>query len=693
MSLKHKNEYRNSIENYLPIKPVRRKIGLYWILAVLRIALTLVPQTGYIHPDEFFQSIEVISGDHFDIDINRPWEFNSTFPIRTAFVPKLIVGLPYTFLKILSPYVFYYFNLSLRTPYFYVLFPRLFMCMLSFLSDYFLYKICCIYGQNYRVRLVTYASSYIMITYATRTLSNAIELVLTAALLYFTSQCMAVSEKVVFQSDFLAKKHSEAKPGVERVKYHKFKALLPSHSLNHCFILATITIVGIFNRPTFIAFAFAPVFFWLQRGLGSRTVGFIDFHIRIFYFIFCGLPAALFFIIVDSFYFGYLTVQEIGKMEIGMNNFVVTPLNFLRYNMNTKNLATHGLHPQFLHVLVNIPLLFSVLGIVALWKFAKMVNSVRKAQWLQLPRLQSIVGLMTCTFIVPIVLLSLFPHQEPRFIIPVLFPLVFLYAPELSQVPSLDIVPRFVIDKNDNSSKSCGSTSSKRQESKPRKLVFWYVSNLLLALFYAFAHQGGIFQLTSHVATELKAKPHLTHLHLYTSYSYPLPTSLLQLRNTNRINFSSGNNHKYKLVQVFYLYEQGSKPLSRVLDDIVWRIRDCENKFIFKKIPYRMYYALPASALAEFTELLRGRSHLFDFRVVKTFYPHISTERLPSLPSFERLENLLSLQLDRVSSNCIEVAKNIYDYAGQFKLLLLKIELPTINQNRHVPSKTEQEKK
>lgn len=72
------------------------------------------------------------------------------------------------------------------------------MCALSFLSDYFLYKICCIYGQNYRVRLVTYASSYVMFVYATRTLSNSVELVLTAALLYFTSKCMAHSERVSF---------------------------------------------------------------------------------------------------------------------------------------------------------------------------------------------------------------------------------------------------------------------------------------------------------------------------------------------------------------------------------------------------------------------------------------------------------------------------------------------------------------
>lgn len=135
-------------------------------------------------------------GDHFDIDIYKPWEFNATFPIRTAFIPQLVVGLPYAFLKRLSPHLFHFFGLSLRTPYFFVVFPRFFMCVLSFLSDYFLYKICCLYGQNYRVRLITYASSYVMFTYAIRTLSNSIELILTAALLYFASQSMVYSEKV-----------------------------------------------------------------------------------------------------------------------------------------------------------------------------------------------------------------------------------------------------------------------------------------------------------------------------------------------------------------------------------------------------------------------------------------------------------------------------------------------------------------
>lgn len=312
-----------------------------------------------------------------------------------------------------------------------------------------------------------------------------------------------------------------------------------------------------------------------------------------------------------------------------------------------------------------------------------------KAQWLHLPRLQSIVGLMTCTFIIPIALLSLFPHQEPRFIIPVLFPLVFLYAPELSQVPSLDIVRRFNKDDNDNNSgESCDSVVPKRH-SRPKKLVFWYISNLLLAFFYAFVHQGGVLPLTSHVAAELKAKPYLTHVHLYTSYSYPLPTALLQLRNTRRVYHSSGSEHKYKykLTQDFHLYEQGSKPLSRVFDNIARNIRDCEGKFVTKKIPYRFYYALPATAMMEFVELSRNRSHQFSFHLVNTFYPHLSMEKLPSLPSLKKLGDFSILQSDGIFNNCVAAAKSVYRYIKQFRFLLLRIEyLVTSESKRSKPS-------
>lgn len=147
---------------------------------------------------------------------------------------------------------------------------------------------------------------------------------------------------------------------------------LPSHSLNDCLIIASITVAGIFNRPTFIAFAACPIFFWLQRGLGSLVVNFIDFHIRIITFVICTIPALFLFILADSFYFGYLTMGEIGRLDVGINNFVVTPLNFVKYNTVVSNLKEHGLHPRCLHFLVNVPLLFNIYGVIGLGLILKM---------------------------------------------------------------------------------------------------------------------------------------------------------------------------------------------------------------------------------------------------------------------------------------------------------------------------------
>lgn len=62
--MRHLTEYRRSIDEYKPILPIKRKMKLYWVFAAFRILLTFLPQTGYIHPDEYFQAIEVISGNN-----------------------------------------------------------------------------------------------------------------------------------------------------------------------------------------------------------------------------------------------------------------------------------------------------------------------------------------------------------------------------------------------------------------------------------------------------------------------------------------------------------------------------------------------------------------------------------------------------------------------------------------------------
>lgn len=37
----------------------------YLFFAVLRIVLVFIPQMGYVHPDEFFQTVEVINGNFY----------------------------------------------------------------------------------------------------------------------------------------------------------------------------------------------------------------------------------------------------------------------------------------------------------------------------------------------------------------------------------------------------------------------------------------------------------------------------------------------------------------------------------------------------------------------------------------------------------------------------------------------------
>jgi hypothetical protein len=40
----------------------RRRLAPYYLLAILRILLAIAPQSGYIHPDEYFQSLEIVTG-------------------------------------------------------------------------------------------------------------------------------------------------------------------------------------------------------------------------------------------------------------------------------------------------------------------------------------------------------------------------------------------------------------------------------------------------------------------------------------------------------------------------------------------------------------------------------------------------------------------------------------------------------
>lgn len=292
----------------------------------------------------------------------RTWEFDFKFPVRSIFIPKLVFGPPFHLIRLLNPYAKTYLNLDLRTPYFLLVIPRLFICSLSFINDYCLYEICVIYGQNFKTRLNIFASSYVIIVYGCRSFSNTFEMLFFSLLLLLVAQCMSKSDKVIYHDEFLREKYDQAKTPVEKVQIFKLQSLLPYHSLTSVFFISLVIVVGFFNRPTFLAFAFPPMFFWLHRGLGSKVVGFKDFNLRIFSLLICCFPIVLILVFVDSIYYGHLTIADIESMAINWNSWVVTPWNFVKYNMDPKNLANHGLHPHWYHLFANLPLLFNVLS-------------------------------------------------------------------------------------------------------------------------------------------------------------------------------------------------------------------------------------------------------------------------------------------------------------------------------------------
>lgn len=288
-------------------------------------------------------------------------------------MPYFCVKIPLNFLRFITLYVRYYLQIDLRNSYALLVFPRLIMVLFSFINDWSLYRICKSYGVNYGMRMIALASSFVMLVFGSRTFSNTIEMGLCSVLLFLVTDTMVHSNTVIFQTDFLQEKYDAADTIVEKVKLYKMKSSLPNHSFNNCWLVSTICVVGVFNRPTFIFFGMPIVFFWLLRGMGTKKISFMDFNLRMTAFVLTAIPSLLFFILMDSLYFGYLSLSDIHVLDIGINSFVVTPLNFIRYNIDPQNTGQHGIHPKYLHILINIPLLYNILGVVSILSFASMI--------------------------------------------------------------------------------------------------------------------------------------------------------------------------------------------------------------------------------------------------------------------------------------------------------------------------------
>ncbi|KAM9378411.1 GPI mannosyltransferase 4 [Phaethornis superciliosus] len=455
--------------------------GLWALLAALRAGWCLLPQAGYLHPDEFFQSPEVMAGDILNLQVYYPWEFLSSSPCRTVVFPLMTSGVTYWVIKSLQQLDM---CSSCINSYTLLVSPRILFTIFSFILDYSVYRVAPFWDADPWKALVLLAGSYVTLVFYTRTFTNTLEGLLFALLMVLISSRKSNGSLVEPTSSPL---------------------------------IGIITTAGFFNRPTFLAFALMPLVYWTGLIVDSqksiKTV--MNHFLKL---VLCACFTAIVFITADTFYFTSMGLDNIYSIKksgvfdvIGQLNekVVITPFNFLRYNFNPNNLALHGSHPRVTHFAVNGIMLFGILHVLAISAGFKMLKKYIH----QLIRVKSHChrssGLsvhsegnptLLLFYLVPLAFLSLFSHQEPRFLIPLILPLVLF------------------------------STSQNRAVKWKHVII---VFNVLGALLFGCLHQGGLipclFQLEQLVHSP-ESSNHPRHYSLLFAHTYMPPRSLLNIK-------------------------------------------------------------------------------------------------------------------------------------------------------------------
>lgn len=252
-----------------------------------------------------------------------------------------------------------------------------------------------------------------------------------------------------------------------------------------------------------------------------------------------------------------------------------------------------------------------------------------------MPRVQSVVSLMTAAVVVPVACLSFINHQEARFLIPILLPIVLLHGPKLQS--GLCIANPFEGSKFARLGQFLCDTCLGPKVAK-RYLQLWYVVNISLTIFFGFLHQGGVVQVAQHFNKNvLPTLPNDVTVHLVTSHVYNIPMSLLFMPNSKRMYTNAATGHKYTKERNFFLHEHGGmnvtglyRRLKLLLDTNEYRMKTAEPGKKVRK--YRIYLAIPASLSDELNvAFYNSNTTIMQYKQVKVLYPHLSTEAWPNL--------------------------------------------------------------
>lgn len=298
--------------------------------------------------------------------------------------------------------------------------------------------------QNLPVELMLFASSWATIGFLNRPFSNSLETMCLALL------CMVVVYDIDMQNN-----HS----------FHMKWIGIP-------FIMGIIGSLGLFTRFTYAIFALPVVLAMMvqrYRALrgGSRWGRTKVVLITIIMVGISFLLTSVAFVYHDSVFYACHGQQEgVGTIDMmslkdALKNVYLTPWNAFRYNSSVGNLSDHGLHPRITHLLVNFPMLYGPLAIIfIIFPFG---IATRKGE-VQSEEGRHIHAMLRTVLVFGIAVLSCAPHQEPRFLLPLIVPLFLVAGGNLCTVSKW----------------------------KTYLIWVWVVFNLLLMAFFCGCHQSAV---------------------------------------------------------------------------------------------------------------------------------------------------------------------------------------------------------
>ncbi|KAJ2352688.1 alpha 1,2 mannosyltransferase, partial [Coemansia sp. RSA 2618] len=359
-----------------------------WHAVLLAARVLFASSPAYIHPDEYFQAPEVTAGDIFNIEALRTWEFTTEAPVRSIVPIYLFSGTPHAVLWLIQRALASLgWQLEL-TPRLLFCTNRIFMAILSFAIDGCIiraiqrqYPKACLSAT----RLVL-ATSFCLAVFHSHTFANS-----------FASVVLAVCFDLL----------SAIEAGV-RVPNNR---VLLKHK---CLLLGVALALGTFTHVSFPMFALpvglVAVLLLIRAASFAGLLAVVG----------GGLSTLLAIVVVDSLYYGTLQLQLVGGIPRRVSGALTcTVLNNVLYNSNNSNLATHGIHPWYNHMLLSMPTLFGPLAILAVakgWAFVKSAQARQGTCYVSVAAALSVVTGLG--------MLSMVPHQEPRFLVPMLPALV-----------------------------------------------------------------------------------------------------------------------------------------------------------------------------------------------------------------------------------------------------------------------------